>query len=204
MVQQPTNQQMVRDVVQALAAFAKMRVLHSEVLRVFTQMPAAAWQEMSSEMVVEAIASYAQFQIEDVEFNQFLADLIVTRNWDKLRDFQLVNLAFAAATLELGNPKIYNCFQAAFRQVNAKLGFPTMESGHQLYQSGLFARLLFPSQFYVPFFWDACSGLFSQVWCLKKLTGVHMTSTGKCAQSLNVFDVPQSVQKFHPARTYAS
>ena len=52
MVKEPTDPEMVKDVVQALAAFAKMRVLHTEVLRVFRELPADAWQEMPSDMVV--------------------------------------------------------------------------------------------------------------------------------------------------------
>ena len=121
-VKEPTDMQLVRDVVQALAAFAKIRVLHTEVLRVFRDLPAAVWKEMPLEMVVEAITSYAQFQIEDLEFNRFLADVIVSRNLSNLKDFQLANLAFAAATLELEEDNLYSCFQAAFKQANVKLG----------------------------------------------------------------------------------
>lgn len=119
MVKEPTDPEMVKDVVQALAAFAKMRVLHTEVLRVFRELPADAWQEMPSDMVVEAVSSYAQFQIEDLEFNRFLADLIASRSWRNLRDYQLANLAFAAATLELGpEANLYSCFEAAFSKAN--------------------------------------------------------------------------------------
>ena len=123
MVKEPTDPEMVKDVVQALAAFAKMRVLHTEVLRVFRELPADAWQEIPSDMVVEAVSSYAQFQIEDLEFNRFLADLIASRSWRNLRDYQLANLAFAAATLELGpEANLYSCFEAAFSKANVNLG----------------------------------------------------------------------------------
>ena len=65
-------------------------------------------------LVVEAVSSYAQFQIEDLEFNRFLADLIASRSWRNLRDYQLANLAFAAATLELGpEANLYSCLEAA-------------------------------------------------------------------------------------------
>ncbi len=124
-VQEPsTDPQMVKDVVQALSAFAKMRVLHTEILRVFRDLPTAAWQDMPSELMVEAIASYAQFQLEDVEFHRFLARILVDRDLSRLKGFELANLAFAAATLELGDldSGIYPYFQAAFEKANVCLG----------------------------------------------------------------------------------
>eukprot|EP00434_Breviolum_minutum_P010646 symbB.v1.2.009391.t1/scaffold531.1/size191016/3 len=119
-VQEPsTDPQMVKDVVQALSAFAKMRVLHTEILRVFRDLPTAVWQDMPSELMVEAITSYAQFQLEDVEFHRFLARILVDRDLS-LKGFELANLAFAVATLELSDldSGIYPYFQAAFEKAN--------------------------------------------------------------------------------------
>lgn len=123
-VQEPsTDPQMVKDVVQALSAFAKMRVLHTEILRVFRDLPTAAWQDMPSEVMVEAITSYAQFQLEDVEFHRFLARILVDRDLS-LKGYELANLAFAVATLELNDldSGIYPYFQAAFEKANVCLG----------------------------------------------------------------------------------
>lgn len=123
-VQEPsTDPQMVKDVVQALSAFAKMRVLHTEILRVFRDLPTAVWQDMPSELMVEAITSYAQFQLEDVEFHRFLARILVDRDLS-LKGFELANLAFAVATLELSDldSGIYPYFQAAFEKANVCLG----------------------------------------------------------------------------------
>lgn len=47
---------------------------------VLRDLPESTWKEsFSLSMMVEAISSYAEFQLEDPEFNQVLAGLIVSR-----------------------------------------------------------------------------------------------------------------------------
>eukprot|EP00913_Durusdinium_trenchii_P026756 g25098.t1 len=86
--------EVAQDVVRALSAFGKMRILHTQVLNVLRDLPESTWKEsFSLSMMVEAISSYAEFQLEDPEFNQVLAGLIVSRGLKHVKAFELAKLA---------------------------------------------------------------------------------------------------------------
>ena len=101
-LQQPFSTAIAADLVVGLSAFAKMRILHTDMLRHFWELPRKTWMGLSVPVVAEAVISYAQFQLEDHEFNQALSDILVSRGVGKMTPAKLANLAYAAATLKLG------------------------------------------------------------------------------------------------------
>ncbi|CAK8986419.1 unnamed protein product [Durusdinium trenchii] len=118
--QDDVSPEVAQDVVRALSAFGKMRILHTQVLNVLRDLPESTWKEsFSLSMMVEAISSYAEFQLEDPEFNQVLAGLIVSRGLKHVKAFELAKLVFAAASLELGDFEgVYATFLEAFRNTD--------------------------------------------------------------------------------------
>ncbi|CAE7038449.1 Comt [Symbiodinium natans] len=102
LMKQPVSTAVAGDLVAGLSAFAKMRILHADMLNNLKDLPRKTWMDMSAPVVVEAVTSYAQFQLEDPDFNQFLSDLLVSRGVRRMGAAKLANLAYAAATLNLG------------------------------------------------------------------------------------------------------
>eukprot|EP00439_Symbiodinium_sp_Y106_P062850 s3060_g9.t1 len=120
-MQQPVSAAVAADLVVGLSAFAKMRILHTDMLNSLRNLPRKTWMDLSMPILAEAVTSYAQFQLEDPEFNQYLSDLLVSRGVQRIGAVKLASLTYAAATLNLGAFEgVHSLFSEAF--AGAELG----------------------------------------------------------------------------------
>ena len=112
------------DLVTGISAFAKMKILHTDMLDSLRELPRKTWMSLPMPVLAEAVISYAQYQLEDHDFDQLLSDLLVSRGVQRLGVTKLANLAYAAATLNLGAFEgVHTLFADAFVEADvSRLG----------------------------------------------------------------------------------